>query len=121
MRYKTKLFILTLSCLLFSFSLVKAESQMPSGFNGDLVLPPKAELIDSKVDPPYVEVVSSNPMKAMYEFYKKDLTTKGWEVIGDYPNLGNTYQIQFNKEGKTLSIGIGAMSDGKAIARILLM
>lgn len=114
--------IAVLGCLLLALmvSVALAANAMPQGFKGDLVLPPNSELIKQQDEPPYVEVVSSDDMKTVYEFYKKDLTAKGWKVSGDYPNLGNTYQIQFKKDGKTLTVGIGQMKNGKAIARIML-
>ena len=114
--------IAVLGCLLLALavSAAFAGSAMPEGFKGDLLLPPNSEMINKQDQPPYVEVVSSDAMKAVYEFYKKDLTAKGWKVSGDYPNLGNTYQIQFKKDDKTLTVAIGRMKDGKAIARIML-
>lgn len=117
---KVQIMVLACMALLLGASLALAAVQMPASFNGDLALPPNGELIKAMEQPPYAEVVSPDSMEDVYNFYKKDLVDKGWAIAGDYPNLGNTFQIQFKKDGKTLSVAIGKMKDGKAIARIVL-
>ncbi len=120
MMRKIQMMVLACVALLVGASLAMAAVEMPAGFNGELVLPPNSELVNAMEEPPYAEVVSPDSMEAVYNFYKKDLVDKGWKIAGDYPNMGGTYQIQFKKDGKTLSVAIGKMNDGKAIARIML-
>ena len=81
---------------------------------------PNGEITDSRVEPPYLEIVTPDDMKTVYEYYKNTLPPAGWAMKLDFPNPPDNYQLQFTRDGKTASIGIGRMNNGDSVARLML-
>lgn len=109
MPAKRSIILVAAICLLVFASAATAETPLPAALQGVITVLDNALVTKSQASPPFLEVVSKDSQKKVYEFFKADLVAKAWKVAGDHPNMNKTYHIQLKKGGKTLTIGIGSM------------
>ena len=82
-------------------------------------MPEGGLIVKAQNNPPYVEISSSQSLEEAATHYKENLISNNWKLAGDYPDPAQkTYQLLFNKDGKTLAIGIGLLNNGDSITRI---
>jgi hypothetical protein len=108
--------------IVFALSLNVALSEMdyPQELNKEIAPYPKAKIVQTVKASETVMVnmeVSEKPDK-IFEFYRKELETKGWTILGEIKQQGHS-SLMGEKESKNIVVNIADQS-GKSMISLTL-
>ena len=105
----------------FFMNIAFSEMEYPKDLEKEIAPYPKANIVQTMKASGNTMVIMevSDKLDTIFEFYKKELSAKGWTILGEIKQQGN-YTLMGEKESKSVVIAISLDDSGKSMVSLTL-